>query len=110
MAERVIDCTGDADIANLAGAEYRYSDQILLLFREINFTNDLEIQYTQTNCFRTTPANENLGMTTVFNASGINKTDFEAYTNNNPATYRDWSRTWDQVSNKIYNYLGIRWV
>jgi len=67
LAERVIDCTGDADIANLAGAEYR-----------------------------TTPANENLGMTTVFNASGINKTDFEAYTNNNPATYRDWSRTWDQ--------------
>ena len=44
-------------------------------------------------------------MTTVFNASGINKTNFEAYTNNNPATYRDWSRTWDQVSNKIYNHL-----
>ena len=46
-------------------------------------------------------------MTTVFNASGINKTNFEAYTNNNPATYRDWSRTWDQVSNEIYNYLDI---
>ena len=41
MAERVIDCTGDADIANLAGAEYRYSGQILSLFREINFKKDL---------------------------------------------------------------------
>ena len=41
---------------------------------------------------------ENMGMTTVFNASGVSKTDFEAYTNKTPATYRDWSRTWDQVS------------
>ncbi len=24
LAERVIDCTGDADVAYLAGAEYRY--------------------------------------------------------------------------------------
>ena len=35
-------------------------------------------------------------MTTVFNASGVNKEKFVEYTEANPATYRDWSRTWDQ--------------
>ena len=27
LAERIIDCTGDADIAHLAGAEYRVTDK-----------------------------------------------------------------------------------
>ena len=60
---------------------------------------------------------EMMGMTTVFNASGVDKEDFVKYTEANPATYRvgipqlkppifvsdtnlkkkqDWSRTWDQ--------------
>merc|ERR1712088_294380 len=67
IADRVIDCTGDADIAHMAGAEYRK-----------------------------TAKSEMMGMTTVFNASGVDKEDFVKYTEANPATYRDWSRTWDQ--------------
>jgi len=67
IADRVIDCTGDADIAHMAGAEYRK-----------------------------TAKSEMMGMTTVFNASGVDKEDFVKYTESNPATYRDWSRTWDQ--------------
>lgn len=27
LADRIIDCTGDADIAHLAGAEYRVTDK-----------------------------------------------------------------------------------
>lgn len=67
LAKRIIDCTGDADIAHLAGASYRK-----------------------------TPKDKMLGMTTVFNASGVDKTRFLQYTEEQPATYADWSRTWDQ--------------
>ena len=67
LAQRVIDCTGDADIAHLAGASYRK-----------------------------TPRDKMLGMTTVFNASGVDKQRFLQYTEAQPATYADWSRTWQQ--------------
>lgn len=67
LAQRIIDCTGDADIAHLAGAPYRK-----------------------------TPKDKMLGMTTVFNASGVNKDRFLDYTEAQPATYADWSRTWQQ--------------
>jgi ribulose 1,5-bisphosphate synthetase/thiazole synthase len=67
LAKRIIDCTGDADIAHLAGASYRK-----------------------------TPKDKMLGMTTVFNASGVDKQRFLKYTEEQPATYADWSRTWDQ--------------
>ena len=67
LAKRIIDCTGDADIAHLAGASYRK-----------------------------TPKDKMLGMTTVFNASGVDTARFVAYTESQPATYADWSRTWAQ--------------
>ena len=67
LAQRVIDCTGDADIAHLAGASYRK-----------------------------TPKDKMLSVTTVFNAAGVDKARFLEYTEKNPATYADWSRTWDQ--------------
>jgi ribulose 1,5-bisphosphate synthetase/thiazole synthase len=67
LAKRIIDCTGDADIAHLAGASYRK-----------------------------TPKDKMLGVTTVFNASGVDKERFLRYTEEQPATYADWSRTWDQ--------------
>lgn len=67
LAKRIIDCTGDADIAHLAGASYRK-----------------------------TPKDKMLGVTTVFNASGVKKERFLEYTERNPATYADWSRTWQQ--------------
>jgi len=62
LAERVIDCSGDADIAE----------------------------------YRKTAKDEIMGVTTVFNASGVDKQKFVKYTEENPATYEDWSRTWDQ--------------
>jgi len=67
LADRIIDCTGDADIAYFAGAEYRK-----------------------------TKKGQMMGVTTVINCSGVNKEKFIEYTDKNPATYRDWSRTWDQ--------------
>jgi len=67
LADRVIDCTGDADIAHFAGAEYKKTNK-----------------------------EEMMGVTTVFNCSGVDKEKFLEYTEKNPATYKDWSRTWDQ--------------
>lgn len=37
-----------------------------------------------------------MGMTTVFNCSGVDKKTFVDYTEQNPARYSDWSRTWKQ--------------
>ncbi len=67
LAKRVVDCTGDADIAHLAGAPYRK-----------------------------TPKDQMMGVTTVFSASGVDKAAFLQYTEESPATYADWSRTWKQ--------------
>ena len=59
LADRIIDCTGDADVAHLAGAEYRMSDK-----------------------------KDRMGLTTVFNCAGVNKEKFLEYTDTNPATYK----------------------
>jgi len=67
LAKRVIDSTGDADIAHLAGVPYRK-----------------------------TAKDEMMGVTTVFNCAGVNKEKFLQYTQENPATYADWGQTWDQ--------------
>jgi len=67
LAKRVIDCTGDADIAHFAGVDY-------------------------TVCQK----EDSLGVTTVFNCAGVDKKRFLEYTEANPRTYKDWSRTWQQ--------------
>ena len=41
--------------------------------------------------------NEAMGMTTVLNTAGVNKTQFLEYVAKKPATYADWSRVWSQV-------------
>ena len=59
----VIDCTGDADVAHLAGAPCR-----------------------------TWPVEERLGVTTVFGCAGVDKARFIEYaTVTDPKTYADWS-------------------
>jgi len=67
LAQRVVDCTGDADVAHLAGVPYRK-----------------------------TPKDEMMGVTTVFSCAGVDKEKFLQYTRENPATYADWGRTWKQ--------------
>jgi len=37
-----------------------------------------------------------MGATAVFNCSGVDKGRFLQYTEENPRTYKDWSRTWQQ--------------
>ncbi len=65
LAKRVIDCSGDADVAYLAGCSYKK-----------------------------TPKDEMLGVSTVFGCSGVNKDQFLKYVKENPATYKDWSKGW----------------
>mmetsp|Transcript_82490 Transcript_82490/g.237188 ORF Transcript_82490/g.237188 Transcript_82490/m.237188 type:complete len:521 (-) Transcript_82490:216-1778(-) len=69
LADRVIDCTGDADVAHLAGCQYSVID-----------------------------LQQSLGVTTVFNAANVNTEKFLEYTSKKPATYKDWSRTWEQTT------------
>ena len=85
LADRVIDCTGDADVAYLAGAEYRF------VFK----SGKCRLFMTFFLSRMTTKA-ESMGMTQVFNCSGVNKAEFLEYTESNPATYKDWSRVWNQ--------------
>jgi hypothetical protein len=46
---------------------------------------------------------DRMGMTTVLNVSGIDKEKFVKYTEDKPATYQDWSRTWKQVLKIKFN-------
>lgn len=67
LAERVIDCTGDADIAHFCGAEYTKI-----------------------------PRDKSLGMTTVFGCSAVDTKKFVQYADDKQPTYKDWDRTWKQ--------------
>ena len=78
---RVIDCTGDADIAYMAGAEYRKTGE-LTFGKETKRLNNQEMK------IFCAAKSEMMGMTTVFNASGVDKENFVKYTEENPATYR----------------------
>jgi len=69
-AQRVVDCSGDADVAYLTGARFRKFEKQHMM-----------------------------SVTTVFNASGVDKKRFLEYTERNPATYKDWSRgEWKQFT------------
>jgi hypothetical protein len=65
LAERVIDASGDADIACRAGAPYHK------LSKE-----------------------ELMGVTTKFGCSGVDKERFLEYMRQHPSTYADWGHTW----------------
>jgi len=61
LARRVIDASGDADIAHLAGAPWQMA-----------------------------PRNELLGVTVSFSLSGVDRDRFMAYVGANPSTIKDW--------------------
>jgi len=65
LARRVIDATGDADIAARAGAPCRE-----------------------------TPAAERMGVSVVFSCSGVDRRRFLEYVAAEGPTYRDWGRRW----------------
>ena len=67
LAKRVIDCTGDADVAYYSGA----------------------------SCNGIAP-NSSMATTTVFSCSGVDTTKFLQYTETKKATYADWGETWTQ--------------
>jgi hypothetical protein len=66
LAERVIDATGDADLAFYSGVPYRK-----------------------------TPKEEMLSVTVMFSVSGVNRKRFLEYIQENPNTYKDWGKNWD---------------
>jgi hypothetical protein len=66
LAKRVIDATGDADIAFRAGAP----------------------------CVKT-PLDDMMGVTTTFSCAAVNKERFLAYIQENPSTYGDWADNWE---------------
>jgi hypothetical protein len=66
LAQRVIDATGDADLAFFAGAP----------------------------CHKT-PKEDMLPVTVVFSVSGVDKQRFLDYVKKNPASYKSWGDNWD---------------
>ncbi len=65
LAKRIIDATGDADIAHLAGVPTKK-----------------------------TPKEEMLSVTVMFSWAGVNKGRFLQYVKENPQTYKDWGKNW----------------
>jgi ribulose 1,5-bisphosphate synthetase/thiazole synthase len=66
LAKRVIDATGDADLAFFSGAPYRK-----------------------------TPKEEMLSVTVMFSISGVNRKRFLEYIKDNPTSYKDWGKNWE---------------
>jgi hypothetical protein len=66
LAKRVIDASGDADIAYRAGAP----------------------------CHKT-PTEEMMGVTVMFSCAGVDREHFLRYVMENPATYGDWGQNWE---------------
>src|SRR5262249_56037220 len=64
-AKRIIDATGDADIAHLAGVPIKQ-----------------------------TPREEMLSVTVMFSCAGVDKGRFLQYVRENPQTYKDWGKNW----------------
>ncbi len=69
LARRVIDATGDADIAFRAGAPCRK-----------------------------TPKQEMMGVTVMFSCAGVDRDRFLEYVRAHPSTYRNWSQNWGIVT------------
>ncbi len=65
LSKRVIDATGDADVASSAGAF----------------------------CYKP-PRDEMLGVTVMFSCAGVNKERFLEYIRSKPSTYKDWGKNW----------------
>ena len=65
LAKRIVDATGDADIALLAGAPTRK-----------------------------TPKEEMMAVTVMFSCSGVDKKKFLDYIRENPMRYKDWGKEW----------------
>ncbi len=65
LAERVVDASGDADIADRAGAPCRK-----------------------------TPVDEMMHVTVMFSCSNVDKQAFLDYVRSNPCTYKDWDLSW----------------
>jgi len=65
LAKRIVDATGDADIALLAGA-----------------------------LTRKTPKEEMMAVTVIFSCSGVDKKRFLDYIRENPMRYKDWGKEW----------------
>lgn len=66
LAKRVIDCSGDADLAFYANAPWVK-----------------------------TPKEEMLPVTVMFSVIGVDRQRFLGYVKENPTTYRDWGKNWD---------------
>lgn len=66
LAKRVIDGSGDADLAFSTGAPTRK-----------------------------TPKEDMLPVTVMFSCSGVNKKRFLEYVKENPSSYKDWGKNWD---------------
>src|SRR5262249_25813540 len=65
LAKRIVDASGDADVARLAGAPTRK-----------------------------TPREQMLPVTVMFSCAGVDKGRFLAYVKANPSRYRDWGKEW----------------
>ncbi|MFZ5809654.1 MAG: FAD-dependent oxidoreductase [Chloroflexota bacterium] len=66
LAQRVIDCSGDADLAFYADAPWVK-----------------------------TPKEDMLPVTVMFSVIGVDRQRFLEYVKENPTTYRDWGKNWD---------------
>jgi ribulose 1,5-bisphosphate synthetase/thiazole synthase len=74
--------------------ESKSGRQAILAKRVVDATGDADIAYRASAPCRKTPKDEMLDVTVMFSCSGVNKERFLQFVKKNPTTYKDWGKNW----------------
>ena len=89
-----VDAVMDGDVIRGIIAESKAGRQAILAKRVIDATGDADIAFRAGAPCRTTPKDEVMGVTVMFSCSGINRDRFLQYLSEHPSTYGDWRAHW----------------
>ncbi len=89
-----VDVIMDGDSTKGIITESKSGRQAILAARIIDATGDADIAYRAGVPCHKTPKEELMGVTVIFSCSGVDRETFLEYVEAHPATYADWGQNW----------------
>jgi hypothetical protein len=91
----VIDAIVDADVIKGIIIHNKSGRQAILARRVIDASGDADLAFYTGAPFRKTPKEEMMSVTVMFSCAGVDKKRFLEYVKENPSTYKDWGKSWN---------------
>jgi ribulose 1,5-bisphosphate synthetase/thiazole synthase len=91
---QVVDVLMDGDMITGAITESKSGRQAILAERVIDATGDADIAYRAGAPCRKMPKDEMMGVTVMFSCAGVDRDRFFEYVMDQPSTYGDWDASW----------------